>query len=462
MESVKIAIIGSGPTGLGAAYRLQQLGVTDFMMYEMRDYIGGLASSFQDDKGFWWDIGGHVQFSHYKYFDDLMDMLLPDGWLNHERVSEVWLADRWVPYPFQNNIHKLPYDMMWECLRGLIQSQTQQYVGPPKNFQEWILRSVGAGIAKYFMTPYNFKVWAHPTEMMNAVWVGERVAQPDLARIVKNILEKTDDVSWGPNNTFRFPKLGGTGAIWRALGAAINPDNVALNHEVTAIDTTKHILTFSDGAQVKYEFLISTMPLDIFIQKSDLVGDFGDVTRKLLHSSTYIIGIGLEGKPNPELANMCWMYFPEDNCPFYRVTLFSKYSPNNVPDPKTQFSLMTEVSKSAHKPVNDTTIMEEVIQGLYNTKLITKKDKIVSRWMHTESYGYPTPSVERDAALAAIQPALMKRGVLSRGRFGMWKYEVSNQDHSLMQGVEAANFLVHEIPEQTAWYPNVVNGPRPY
>src|SRR6478609_47780 len=97
---VKYLIIGAGPTGLGAAYRLKELGIEDFLVVDAAPQVGGLAASFKDDKGFTWDIGGHVQFSHYKYFDELMLKALgADGWLTHQRESWVWIEHRFVPYP---------------------------------------------------------------------------------------------------------------------------------------------------------------------------------------------------------------------------------------------------------------------------------------------------------------------------------------------------------------------------
>jgi hypothetical protein len=143
------------------------------------------------------------------------------------------------------------------------------------------------------------------------------------------------------------------------------------------------------------------------------------------------------------------MYFPESNCPFYRVTVFSNYSPYNVPDARTHYSLMTETSESPHKSVNREGLVEATIAGLRATKLIREEDEIVSTWSYCAEYGYPTPSLERDDILDLVIPFLDRLGINSRGRFGGWKYEVSNQDHSFMQGVEWVDWVCDGITEAT-------------
>jgi len=163
----KIVIIGAGPTGLGAGYRLKELGHANFQIYERSSYIGGLASSFTDSAGFTWDIGGHVMFSHYKYYDKCFDDLMGKDYQENMRECWIRMFDRWVPYPFQNNIRYLPKEVTFECLTGLVEAQTKRDYKAAKNFREFIDAVFGDGIAKHFMIPYNFKVWAHPPEMMN-------------------------------------------------------------------------------------------------------------------------------------------------------------------------------------------------------------------------------------------------------------------------------------------------------
>ncbi len=47
----RIVILGAGPTGLGAAHRLRELGYSDFVLYEREHGVGGLAASSQDAAG---------------------------------------------------------------------------------------------------------------------------------------------------------------------------------------------------------------------------------------------------------------------------------------------------------------------------------------------------------------------------------------------------------------------------
>lgn len=452
-----ILILGGGPTGLGAARRLEELGRNNWLLVEGVNQAGGLAASFLDEQGFTWDIGGHVQFSHYEYFDRAMNELLgKEGWLHHQRESWVWIRDRFIPYPFQNNIRHLPADDLDRCLASLEDLARRDHA-KPANFHEWILASFGQGLADIFMLPYNFKVWAYPPKMMNAVWVGERVAVTDLKRVRQNIALAKDDVSWGPNNTFQFPVRGGTGAIWKACAQRLPQERLRFNTLVTGIDLDRHEVTTSRGETLKYDTLISTIPLRELIRLSGQFQLNDLAERGLLYSSSNIFGIGLKGTPPEHLRTKCWMYFPEDNCPFYRVTVFSNYSPNNVPDITKNWSLMAEVSESSFKPVDQARLLDQVIEGLLATRLIECREDIVSTWKYRAGYGYPTPGLERDMALAQIIPFFESRNVYSRGRFGLWKYEVSNQDHSFMQGVEIVERLLTGCSEMTATNPNLAN-----
>jgi protoporphyrinogen oxidase len=460
-DILDILIVGAGPTGLGAAWRLSALGHSDWLLCEASDGPGGLAGSVVDAHGFTWDLGGHVQFSHYDYFDEVMDDLLgSDGWLYHQRESWVWMRDRFVPYPFQLNLHRLPDGDRTRCIRGLITAAVASEGSTPTNFAEWIDRAFGPGIGEVFLRPYNEKVWAYPLEQLSWSWTGDRVAPVDLARVVSNICLDRDDVSWGPNNQFRFPRHGGTGIIWRTLATRLGeraPGRLRFGRTLTHVDTARHEATFSDGSVIRYRRLLTTVPLDSFVAATDLATALVPAAKALRFSSTHVVGVGLHGHAGANLQGKCWMYFPEEDCPFYRVTVFSHYSPNNVPDITRYWSLMAEVSESPAKPVNGSRVVDETIDGLIATRLIPNRSAVHHAWHRRLPRGYPTPSLGRDEALGVILPALEARDVYSRGRFGAWKYEVSNQDHSFAQGVECVDRLVSKTAEETLNQPDVVN-----
>ena len=110
------------------------------------------------------------------------------------------------------------------------------------------------------------------------------------------------------------------------------------------------------------------------------------------------------------------------------------------------------------KPVDIPNLLKVSIQGLVNTELLQPTDEIVSTYHRRFDHGYPTPSLERESVLRKLLPALQTKGIYSRGRFGSWRYEVGNQDHSFMLGVEAVDNIVNGAIELTLNYPDFVNG----
>lgn len=286
---------------------------------------------------------------------------------------------------------------------------------------------------------------------MQCKWLGERVAKPNLRTVVRNVVTQTEAAGWGPNAKFAFPARGGTGGIWKAVAAQLDSETFRYGRSgyVKSVKTQKKVVKLADGRRVRYKHLISTAPVDKLLEmiedeRSEELLNMRSLAReKLVYSATIVIGIGFRGSLPERLISQCCefffsfppsakrncertlltiisprrtfsactttfvisgLYFPESDCPFYRATIFSNYSPHNVPSSDTPlrtlravdptisvdqntekggpyWSLMFEVCQSAAKPVNLETILEDTIQGALNTELASGTDEIVSLYM---------------------------------------------------------------------------------
>lgn len=455
MKKIKFLILGAGPTGLGAGWRLKELKEKDFLILEKNSHVGGLAFTYKDEKGFLWDFGGHVLFSHYKYFDEMYEKVMKGDYHNHLRESYVVIdKNTWVPYPFQYNIHKLKKRKIYNILRTLLVNKYRSI--NPKNFYQWVLKNFGTGIANEFMHPYNFKVWAHPLKMMSYTWIGERVAQINIEKLLSAVILGKDNASWGPNNKFKFPKIGGNQGLWNNVSRYLK-GKIVFDEEFIDLDTKNKILKTSKESY-QYDFLISTIPINELIKNSDSPKSIKDTALELLHSSVHVVGVGLKQPINSNLKEKCWFYFPDKQSPFYRITIFSNYSPNNVPDINKYWSIMTEVSESKYKKIPKSNQLKKlVVEHLHRLGFIEDTNQINHVTHFSKEYAYPTPSISRDNILKVVQKYLMDNSIYSRGRFGGWKYEVGNQDHSFMQGVEVINNIKYKTPEVTYFNPEFIN-----
>ncbi|HET9073952.1 MAG TPA: FAD-dependent oxidoreductase [Solirubrobacteraceae bacterium] len=439
----RIAIIGAGPCGLACARELERLGQHDWRIFEAGSEVGGLARSVVDPAGFTWDLGGHVVFSHYGEFDALLAEVMGDEVAHHDRSSYVRVGESWVPYPFQNNLRHLPEAARRECLEGLARAAGGD---PNMTFAAWMEAVFGAGITRLFMAPYNTKVWATDPARMQSRWIGERVSVIDYARAAAAVAAGEDDLGWGPNSHFVFPRQGGTGEIYRRMAAPL-AERIDTDCRVVGVDPLQRRLTLADGSEHAYEVCVSTMPLDRLVASiTDVPPEIAAAADLLVHNSVVMVGVGLA---QPLRDPRSWMYFPEPEVPFYRVTNFAKYAAAHVPgaDTSRYSAFMTESASSETHPLERAGLAERVIAGLRTVGLAAPGAEVVSVHVEEIPYAYPVPTLGRDGALARLEPWLAARDVFSRGRFGTWRYELGNMDHAVKMGIDVARRIVRDEPE---------------
>ncbi|AAR26880.1 FirrV-1-B5 [Feldmannia irregularis virus a] len=446
MRTVNVLIIGAGPCGLGAATRLHQHGQESWLVVDQADKPGGLSCTEETPEGFLVDKGGHVVFSSFQYFDELLQAALGDyqdesAWATHVRKTHVIMKDSGkyikVPYPFQHNIGALSCELKHECVEGIVHRDRSR---PPHSFKDWVLYNFGQGIARVFMFPYNCKVWAHDLATMSKEWVSARVAHVDSFAVVQNAMNYTECGVWGPNRHFRFPQRGGTGVIYETIARLLPQDKLLLSKKVVGINPETKICTMNDGQSIKYTHLVSTMPLDLLMKQVDMKPDY----TLLRHSSTHVLLFGFEGQnPNKQSS---WMYFPDEEVPFYRATIFSNYGRYNVPDSAHQYSLMLEVAESQYRKA-PADLRTTCLAACRATNLTTASCRLVSEYHERLEYGYPTPTIGLEEYRDKVDEELEKSQIYSRGRFGTYLYQISNQDHSVMQGVQVVDRILFGATE---------------
>lgn len=96
---------------------------------------------------------------------------------------------------------------------------------------------------------------------MNATWLGERVAAPNLKLLTRNALLNKVAGTWGPNNTFRFPARDGTGGIWIAVAHTLEKEKTSFGTHATVmkVDADRKKVHLKDG-QFSHELVRPRSP----------------------------------------------------------------------------------------------------------------------------------------------------------------------------------------------------------
>ncbi|HTS34260.1 MAG TPA: NAD(P)-binding protein [Candidatus Solibacter sp.] len=462
----RFALLGAGPTGIGAAWRLNRQVLSAsycacpneepaFLLIDQSSTPGGNASSVTTPEGFTFDFGGHVLYVHpeYRELHDLLDQVVP-AWHSSTPIRGVWIDGRIIPTPVQRNIHRLPLPEMGACLWGLWRRPRNGHNGAEPSLQQLLEHQFGRALTRQVMAPLNQKMWAHSPEHLGSAWSSHRsgskeknIADVSVGGILRNWLLDRDQPGWTPATRVRYPLHGGSGSMWKKIFATVPEGNCRLRAKVSAIEATTRKIHFEDGSTVEYENLITSIPLDRLLQLLCDQPELQARSSSFRPARVQIFGFGIEGSAPTALRGVHALNVPAPDIPFWRVNFPSNFSPGNVPAPQTTWSILCE--KSIAPDANLRSTAAEVESALRRMGLMTTGNRIVSEFAAEFDHGYPVPFAGRNELLNEIQPQLEQLNIFSRGRFGGWRYEVSNQDHSFMQGAEVVDRLLTGKSEYT-------------
>ena len=464
-DSYPVVILGAGPTGLAAALHAGQ----DALLVEQNDTVGGWCRSIED-KGFTFDCAGHIMFSTDPYVLALYERLLGDNLHWQNREAWIYSKEVYTRYPFQSALHGLPPDVLKECLVGAIEARFGSLdkpalrvspTGPsraaaspaaappaastapaallappqavaPRNFEEFIYKVWGKGVAKHFAIPYNRKLWAVPLSDMETSWLGGRVPMPDLDEMIEGALQPVHKPI-GPNARFGYPLRGGFQALMDGFLPVLEGP-LALGTRVTAVSPSRKTVSFDDGRTVAFQTLISTMPLPRLVEAigAEAPAFVREAARQLRHVSVRCVNLGVARE---NITDKHWIYYPEDTV-FHRVFVQGNASPHcNAPG---GFGLTCEITYSPSKPLpaEGQALIQRCIDDAVSVGLLRADDAIVCANEVDMPIAYVVYDHARAAHVEAIRSWLADAGILLAGRYSEWAYY--NSDHAFVAGHKAA------------------------
>ncbi len=482
-------VIGAGPTGLSAAYHLDG----DALLIEQNSTVGGWCRSITDN-GFTFDYAGHIMFSKDDYVHQLYKILLGDN--AHWQDREAWIYSKGVytRYPFQGALYGLPPEVIKECLMGAIEarygsSATEESAvapmsvairtpltmrsldaegdsngkpdelmdccadgtiesivtpgynndcsvaisnGEPRNFEEFIYKVWGAGIAKHFALPYNKKLWAVPLTEMETSWLGGRVPLPDLQEIIDGALQPVPR-PMGPNARFGYPLRGGFQALMNGFLPYVE-DQLILNTRVQAVSPGKRTVTLSDGRELRYKHLVSTMPLPVLVKLmgAEAPAEIQAAAAELRHVSVRCVNLGIGRE---RLTDKHWIYYPEDTL-FHRIFVQGNASP--YCNPPGGFGLTCEITYSEYKPLpcDGDALIQRCIEDCKRVGIFNEDDPIWAANQVDMPYAYVVYDHARPQNVKVIRDWVASKDIVLSGRYSEWEYY--NSDHAFIAGKNAA------------------------
>ncbi len=449
-RACECCILGAGPAGLGTALELVKHGVTDIVIVDRNDIVGGLARTEVFD-GVRFDVGPHRFFTKSKEINQLWHETLGADFRPVNRLTRIYYRNKFFNYPLKpfDALSKLGLRESMQAIHSFAATQFSRKP-EPKTFEDWITQKFGRKLYETFFKTYTEKVWGIPCSQVGAEWAAQRIKGLDIIQLIRNSL------SLGKQNRvkslvdqFDYPVLG-AGQMYEVMAEKVVSRGAQIilgtrvkgihrkGNEISSIDVINGDGSITEICAKQY---FSSIPLTQFFKILEPSPAAGVLTAvSALYYREHITVNLLVGRD--DLFPDQWIYLHSPDVLMARVANYNNFSRAMVQfKPKSALSVEyfafqhEDLWKKPDKELVELAVDELVFLGLL------EKNVVENAWVVRETESYPTYFMGFAEPYNQLKCELDRlENLYPIGRGGMYKY--NNQDHSAMTGILAArNYL---------------------
>jgi len=446
----RIVILGAGPAGLGAAFRLAQRGIGKVTVLERNGRVGGNAGSF-DLFGFCVDYGSHRLHPSCdsKILGDIRNFL-KDDLLDRPRHGRIKLCGRWIHFPLKpiDLALRLPpkfslgvgLDILHKSFRN------RQRLDHKETFGSVLEKGLGRTICENFYFPYVQKVWGLGPDELAVTLARRRVSAGSLTKMIGKVFAAISGSKTNASGRFFYPRHG-YGQISESYyrAACMHGAEVHLDSRVQTIETQSgavRSVQYEKGDRsfsIRADHVFSTIPITILARclRPSVPAEILHAAESIHYRAMILIYLLLEQERFSEYDAH---YFPESNVPISRLSEPKNYS--NGEGPKNRTVLCAELPCAADGPEwnqSDDELARLVCNSLSTVGIPVQVPvaQVVTRRLR-QAYpvyrrGYENNFDQLDQWLSQIS------GLLTFGRQGLFAHD--NTHHALYMAYAASDCL---------------------